>query len=403
MAIESLKLNSAPSALFASDGDERNDVIAGGRLLLAEEHGKMAKKFRPNETYEPRMSEDVYRKTNENLTHRTLMFCAKVAAAQSGKNAPENYAAFLSHQREYMSDPNFLRCLSGIVKEVISPLLPYTTSNALGELAFVDKVAIGQTYEVTVKSNDIFMFQDSSWGASRSVPKNYLYDGNVTINPQPRSAAVKVKWYQLVGNQNGGADIGRYYMALAGGLNNKILALWNAAMTAATSSAKIPAYLKKTGYTTPNWISLAKAVSQANGVDRTRIIAYGDWLALSKVLPEGTTQDAALTYQLGREWFAKGYLGTAMGVPMVELTNAYAAGTVNLDSATEMLPTNTIYMVANAGDQYAPVYIIYEDDPIVLEMTPDRTGDASIDVNMTASVAAEPVLAGKMGVMSSIA
>ena len=40
MAIESLKLNSAPSALFASDGDERNDVIAGGRLLLAEEHGK---------------------------------------------------------------------------------------------------------------------------------------------------------------------------------------------------------------------------------------------------------------------------------------------------------------------------------------------------------------------------
>ena len=193
MAIESLKLNSAPSALFASDGDERNDVIAGGRLLLADEHGKMAKKFRPNETYEPRMSEDVYRKTNENLTHRTLMFCAKVAAAQSGKNAPENYAAFLSHQREYMSDPNFLRCLSGIVKEVISPLLPYTTSNALGELAFVDKVAIGQTYEVTVKSNDIFMFQDSSWGASRSVPKNYLYDGNVTINPQPRSAAVKVK------------------------------------------------------------------------------------------------------------------------------------------------------------------------------------------------------------------
>ena len=115
MAIESLKLNSAPSALFASDGDERNDVIAGGRLLLADEHGKMAKKFRPNETYEPRMSEDVYRKTNENLTHRTLMFGAKVAAAQSGKNAPENYAAFLSHQREYMSDPNFLRCLSGIV------------------------------------------------------------------------------------------------------------------------------------------------------------------------------------------------------------------------------------------------------------------------------------------------
>ena len=174
-------------------------------------------------------------------------------------------------------------------------------------------------------------------------------------------------------------------------------------MTAGVAnSAFVPTYLKKSGYNTANWIALAKAVSQANGLPRESIIAYGDWAALSKVLPSGTAQDAALTYGLGPDWFSKGFLGTCMGVPLAPIQNAYVAGQVNLASPTEMLSSNTIYMLPRAGEGFAPVYVIFEDDPIVLEMSPDQTGDMTIDVNMTISVEAAGVFGSKVGVMSSI-
>ena len=401
--MEGLKLNNAPAALFVGNpNDERKDLVAGGRLILSEAHGRKAAEVR-GEKFETRMNDAEYRETNEKLTQRTMLFCAKIAAAARGEEGPENYSEFLKGGRKWANDPNFLRCLQGITSDVIAPMLPYTTSNALGALAFVDKVGIGQTYEVNVLSNDIFLFQDSSWGASRSVPKNSLYSKSITINPKPRSAAAKIKWYQLVGNEQGGADIGRYYLALAGGSNNKILALWNGAMTAGVSnSAFVPTYLKKSGYNTANWIGLAKAVSQANGLPKESIIAYGDWAALAKVLPSGTAQDAALTYGLGQEWFSKGFMGTCMGVPLAALQNTYVAGQVNLASPTEMLSTNTIYMLPRAGEGFAPVYVIFEDDPIVLEMSPDQTADMTIDVNMTISVEAKGVFGSKIGVISSI-
>ena len=401
--MEGLKLNNAPASLFVGNSnDERKDLVAGGRLILSEAHGRKAAEVR-GEKFATRLNDAEYRETNEKLTQRTMLFCAKIAAAARGEDAPATYGEFLKGGRKWASDPNFLRCLQGITSDVIAPMLPYTTSDALGALAFVDKVGIGQTYEVNVLSNDIFLFQDSSWGASRSVPKNYLYSKSITINPKPRSAAAKIKWYQLVGNEQGGADIGRYYLALAGGSNNKILALWNGAMTAGVAnSAFVPTYLKKSGYNTANWIALAKAVSQANGLPRESIIAYGDWAALSKVLPSGTAQDAALTYGLGPDWFSKGFLGTCMGVPLAPIQNAYVAGQVNLAYPTEMLSSNTIYMLPRAGEGFAPVYVIFEDDPIVLEMSPDQTGDMTIDVNMTISVEAKGIFASKVGVMSSI-
>ena len=401
--MEGLKLNSAPAALFAGNSsDERKDIVACGRLILAEAHGRKAAEVR-GDKFQPRLNEAQYRETNEKLTQRTMLFCAKIAAAANGEDAPADYKEFLNGGRKWATDKNFLRVLQGITSDVIAPMLPYTTSNALGALAFVDKVGLGQTYEVNVLSNDIFLFQDSSWGASRSVPKNSLYSKSIAINPKPRSAAAKIKWYQLVGNEQGGADIGRYYLALAGGSNNKILAMWNAAMNSGIGNAAfVPSYLKKTSYSTANWIGLAKAVSQANGLPRESIIAYGDWAALSKVLPSGTSQDAALTYGLGPDWFSKGFLGTCMGVPLAPIQNTYVAGQVNLAAPTEMLSASTIYMLPRAGEGFAPVYIIFEDNPIVLEMTPEQTGDMTIDINMTVSVSAAPVFASKVGIMTNV-
>ena len=402
MTLESIRLNSAPTSLFESTGAEREDIVAAGRLLMYECNGREGARVRQNSQFESRLDGMNYQEFNEKFSRKMMMYAAKIAANQLGEQAPENYEAFVRTQSQYFTNETFLRVLAGITRDVVTPLLPYVTSNVLGTLAQTVTVPIGQTYEITVKSNDAFIFQDSSWGASRSVPKNYLYDYPITINPTPRSAAAKIKWYQLVGN-NGSADIGRYYNALAAGMSNKILALWNNAMTTAATSAQfVPDYLRFTSYTTENWVNAAKAVSMANGVPRERLMAYGDFAALSKILPSGTSQDAALSTLLGAEWFNRGFIGTVMGIPVTELSNAYVAGQVNLPSPTQMLSTSTIYMAARAGEGYAPIYIAFEDRPIVLEMTPDRTGDQSIDVNMTVSVAAAACFATKIAIISNV-
>ena len=126
--MESLKLNNAPASLFiGSSNDERKDLVAGGRLLLSEAHGRKAAEVR-GEKFETRLNDAKYQETNEKLTQRTMLFCAKIAAAAKGEDAPADYAEFLKGGRKWASDPNFLRCLQGITSEVIAPLLPYTTS-----------------------------------------------------------------------------------------------------------------------------------------------------------------------------------------------------------------------------------------------------------------------------------
>ena len=400
-----IRLNSVPTSLFSVTGERnsREDLVAVGRLLMCEYCGNTANTIRKNSEYKSVLDPIAYRTTNENYSKKLFMHCAKIASNALGEDAPETYSDFLGKQREYMKDPTFLKVLAGIARDVVTPMLPYVSSNVLGDLAQTVTTRYGKTFEVTIKSNEAFVFQDSSWGASRSVEKNYLYDDVVTLNPKPVSAACKVKWYQLIGNAEGGADMGRFYNALAAGLANKILALWNGAMTAIASNAQyVPEYLRFASYTTANWVNAARAVSMANGVPRERLMAYGDFSALSRILPSGTAQDAALTTLLGQEYMSRGYLGTVSGIPTAEMTNAYVAGQVNLPHPTELLPTTTVYMIARAGEGYAPVYICFEENPITLELTPSQTGDETIDVNLTASVDAKGIAASKFAVISNV-
>ncbi|MEG2527060.1 MAG: hypothetical protein RSA62_07565, partial [Oscillospiraceae bacterium] len=273
-------------------------------------------------------------------------------------------------------------------------------SNALGTLAQTVVVPLGKTYEVTVTSNAAVVFQDSSHGAIRSVPSEYLYDEPITINPQLKVASVKIKFYQLVGN---GADIGHFYNAIASGAANKVLAIWSAAMNGAVSNARyVPDYLRFNSYNTANMVLASKAVSQANGVNRKQLMGFGDFSALSRVLPSGTAQDAALTMLLGQEYMSRGFVGTVSGVPLTELINAYVAGQVNLPAPKEMLTDKRLYIAARAGKGHAPIYVCFEDAPISLTIEPNKSADQTLISTMGISLAAAPVFASKIAVIDNV-
>lgn len=393
-----LSLNSVPASMLTGGSDEREKLVALGRVLMIEANGRAYNKIRKNQAYNERMTADKYSEVNEATRNKIMLFCAERADNIEGREKPEDYKAFLARSRDYYRNPTFLRTLSGIVQDIVRPALPYVVSNALDELAQMVNVPFGQTYEVTVASNDIFLFQDSSWGASRSVPENTLYDYPITLNPSPRSCSATAKWYQLVGND---ADFGLWLNAIYAGLYSKIMAMWNGAMTAAASNTFfVPSYLKFASFTSANFNSAVELVSAANHVPVNGLIAYGRRPVLAKALPTSTAQDAALTYMLGREWMDNGYMGTIQGVRSFAFDNAMVPGTQNTTGGL-VINDSKIYIAASKGNGYAPIYIGFEDgSPIVLEMEPHETADMTLNVNVTASLDVKAVFGTKLAVIT---
>lgn len=395
-----LGLNSAPASLFTTNGDERDKLVVLGRSLMREANGRTMNKVRGNSGYTRQMTDDQYSAVNEKVRNKIMLFCANRANAQEARQEITDYQVFLSKSRDYFRNSTFLRMLAGIVEDIVRPMLPYVMSNALDELGQTVYVPLGQTYEITVMSNDIFVFQDSSWGATRSVPENTLYNAPITLNPTPRAAECTAKWYQLVGND---ADFGMWLNAIYAGLYSKVMALWNKAMIdAAASNTFVPSYLKFESYNSDNFNAAVEAVSSVNHVSANQLIAYGRRGAIAKLLPTGTTQDAALTYGLGNEWMRTGYLGTVQGVPTFELLNGIVPGTQNT-TGDLILNTNDVWIAARRGNGYAPVYIAFEDGtPITLELMPHQTADMTLNVNVTASMDVKAVFGSKLAVIKNV-
>ena len=221
------------------------------------------------------------------------------------------------------------------------------------------------------------------------------------MNPTPRTARASVKWYQMVGNN---ADLGALMNSINAGMANKIVALWNGAMVKAQSNGMIPSGATFTTFTSANWVKAVKAVHKMSSF--RDVIAFGDLEALMKVLPAGNSNgasinlDAALTELLGAEWARYGYIGEYLGARLMPLDNVVVPGTQNT-TVTDLLPNNVIWF-AGAGSK-RPVYLCFEDGtPITLDIAPSDTGDMTLDLTVTVSLAAAPVFADKLAVMTGV-
>lgn len=403
-----IRLNNLANSVFAVNAaefggsQERADIVACGRLLMAERAGRDMNRIHllrnEKEDYTTRIDDVKYNEINDQLKRKMFLYCAKLAANQTGRTAPETYEDFLKLQRQYLNDPTFLRTLAGIVTEIVTPVLPAVTSNALDYLCETVYTPIGQTYVVQVESNDVLIFEDDSHGAARSKPAQHLYSKDVTLNPRPVTAKASIKWYQMVGNN---VDLGRFFNSISAGLYNKIMVLWNAAMAAgAGSSTYMPTGLSFAQYSTANFISAVKKVKAVNNAYNSSVIAFGDIAALSKVLPDGIANsasvnlDAALAHLLGAEYARSGYLTGYCGAQLMPIDQAILPGTQN-GTVTEIFPTNVVYLAAAGG--YKPVYMAFEEGyPMDITLDPTETADMSIDIIVTACMEAKPVFGSKI-------
>lgn len=401
-----IRLNSAPAEMLRfNSNNEREMIVASGRTLMLDACGRETERLRKgagqvSSGYVARLSGTQYDQLNADTRTRMLMHAARVASSSLGEEAPADYQAFLSRQRDFFKDPTFVRVLSGVIRDIIRPVAPYVISNALGVFCHTVNVPIGQTYEISVQSNDIMVFQDSSWGAVKSVPQNELHSYPITLNPSPKAAAFSVKWTQLTAND---ADIGLFFNSLVSGMYSKIMAMGTDALVKASEdSFFMPSGLVFNSPLTSNWANCAKKVAMVNHIRRNDVVAFGDYLPFTKVLPNGTANDAALTYGLGTEYMNRGYLGTVMGVGCFPLDDAIVPGTQN-STVEGILPTDRIFMCGLPGVGHAPIYAGFEEGtPITLTMNPSETADMTLTGELIMCADFKAVLSSKIGVIKNI-
>lgn len=397
-----LNLNSVSNEVFAINGnDKREDIVAKGRVLFYEHalKGKMAllSAKGQNTTVQRTMNDRGYKQLNEQFQRESLLYAAKLACASTGKKAPESWEEFKRNGGEYYGNARFYAVLQGIWQEVIIPILPAVYSEALSDFAETVEIELGQTYAVSIGSNDIPVFQDSSWGASRSVPRNRFYSRDYTLNPTPKSCWITAKWMQLVGTN---MDFGVFFANMVAGMYAKTMGMWNEAMTTATEDTSlIPTNLNFT-FNNQNWVKGANKIAALNNTTISDVFATGGTVALSKVLPNTVTgstnvnMDAAIATLLGADYTKAGYLGQFMAVRLMPMRDVIIPGTQNTTVET-MLSENDIWMLAGNGRK--PLTIGYTSGtPISIEMDPTRTGDFEIGLNLTIALDSVATFASKI-------
>lgn len=397
-----LNLNSVSNEVFAINGnDQREDIVAKGRVLFYEHalKGKMAilSAKGQNTPVQRTMNDRGYKQLNEQFQRESLLYAAKLACASTGKKAPESWEEFKRNGGEYYGNARFYAVLQGIWQEVIIPILPAVYSEALSDFAETVEIELGQTYAVSIGSNDIPVFQDSSWGASRSVPRNRFYSRDYTLNPTPKSCWITAKWMQLVGTN---MDFGVFFANMVAGMYAKTMGMWNEATTTATEDTSlIPTNLNFT-FNNQNWVKGANKIAALNNTTISDVFATGGTVALSKVLPNTVTgstnvnMDAAIATLLGADYTKAGYLGEFMAVRLMPMRDVIIPGTQNTTVET-MLSENDIWMLAGNGRK--PLTIGYTSGtPISIEMDPTRTGDFEIGLNLTIALDSVATFASKI-------
>ena len=404
-----LSLNSINPSVFEyrcnGSTAERDGIIAEGRTLFYE-HARKGQKALYTASNRAGLVSDSdaltdaqYRKLNRVFQEKHILYAAKKACEANDMAAPETFEDFQHHGAEYQKNAAFMRVLQGIYQQIIQPILPAVYSEAVSVFADVVEVGFGETYAISVESNDIPIFQDSAWGASRSVPANRFYAKDYTLNPQPKTAEIHMKWHQLVGNN---VDFGMFFANVVAGMYAKTMGMWSAMMAAAASdTALIPTGLSY-NFSSLNWVRCANKIAALNNTPMNNLMGVGGAVALAKVLPTQATgsanadMDDALAMLLGRDYIRNAQLGEFMKVRLMPITDAVVPGT-QYGNVVTMLPENKVWMMAS--NRRKPLTIAYNSyTPIQIELEPVETNGAfEYIMNLTIALDAVSVFSSRIG------
>lgn len=407
--MDRITLNSALARFngAALTGDQREDMIARGRVLVLEQTARahndaLRKANKPVVEIGSNIgNETAFATAKAQWADDVLCFCAERALSLEGRSVDRNDRKTFT-DISLAKDPIFLKTLAGIVSEIQYTITPPIVNELVGEMASVMTIPKGKTGEVEITSNAVFQWYDSSWTSLRSVPQDQLYNGSITLNPTPKATRFHINFYQMVSNSGSLVDT---LAAVSGGYGAMLMQSFSDAFTAAIADTKyVPSARKATSYSDSNWATVVRNVAAANRVRRDQLIAYGDFLALRKVLPGDATLAPAIMTLLGDEYFKNGYIASHDGVMMYELTPTVTPSTINTTMESPF-STSTIIIGARANMRYAPMVMGFEEGGEGrIDLTPGENVIANgyIEGLAYASLDIAPAFASAIGVITNV-
>ena len=401
-------LNRLPRDIFSyKNGDEqvvkvngadgtktynRNEIISMGRLAFCEKVGQTINTDKNTvEKYNSRVKD--YGTFSKNVWEDTVLFCANKARERLFRT-PLATMSELAKDTEMYTDGYFYALLASIATEVVSPLLPAVMEDTMDKLIDWQTVGIGEQRIIDIESNDFFVFDDSSYGAVSSKPRQQLYKAQVAVNAKQYTAHASIKWTADILN----GDAGNFYLAFAKGAISKMNAITVATYKKAIGNAKyIPSAFTIDSFSKENWIKAVTQCAALNGVDRNSLTAIGSLAGLSEVaIAYSGTNLVGFDGASGAQWLKNGYFTNVMGVDLVEVGLTVVPGTQNYDPKFIGLDDDgkNIYLMAKAGN--APMAGVIEGSPISIRFTPTETADRTIDITETISFGIAPVFSSKV-------
>lgn len=388
-------------------GDKRQEMVAKGKVLVLEQVGRahndaLRKAGRNVGEFASTIGNDTAFATAKNeWADDVLYYCADRALSVEGLSADRNDRSTFTSSK-LAKDPIFLKTLAGIISDIQYSITPPIVNELVGEMCSVMSIPKGKTGEVEITSNAVFQWYDSTWTSLRSVPQDQLYNRSITINPTPKATRARMNFYQMVSNSGSLVDT---MAAISGGYGAMVMDKFATAFLAAAAQTKyVPTSRKATSYSDANWATLVRNTAAANRVRRDQLIAYGDFLALRKVLPDNATLASAIMMQLGDEYFRNGYLMSHDGVMLYELSPVVTPATIN-STMTSPFPTDEIVIAARANLRYAPMVMgIEENSDMNIDLTPDEDVMATGWIQVLAATSLEicPAFCSAVSVMENV-
>ena len=170
--MERLSLNTISPSVFTVNSSEtsdksraRADIVSEGRLL-AYEHARrgqsaIASAMRMNDAGAPaQLTDKQYAQLNERFQSEHLLYAAQKACSVTGETAPESFEDFKRQGMNFYKNSTFLKVLQGLYQEIVTPILPRVYSEAVSVFADVVEVGFAETYQLSIGSDDIPVFQD---------------------------------------------------------------------------------------------------------------------------------------------------------------------------------------------------------------------------------------------------
>lgn len=371
----------------------RSEIVGMGKLAFCERVGQIINADKNSvEKYNTRVQD--YATFSKNVWEDTVLFCANKANERLFK-AQYNSMKDLAKDTELYTDSYFYALLASIATEVVSPLLPAVMEDTMDRLVDWQTVGIGEQRIIDIQSNDFFVFDDSSYGAVSSKPRQHLYKAQIAVSAKPYTAHASIKWTADILN----GDAGNFYLAFAKGAMSKMNALTVSTYKKAVGGTKyIPSAFVIDSFSKDNWIKAVTQCAAVNGVDRNSLTAIGSLAALSEVaLAYDGTNLVGFDGASGAQWMKNGFFTNVMGVDLVEVGLTVVPGTQNFDPKFISLDdgeNRNIYLMAKAGT--APMAGVIEGSPISIKFTPTETADRTIDITETISFGIAPIFSSKV-------